>query len=175
MTEEKNTDNTIKPEGNHPIPSDGNTDDSENVTSTEASKDTTENTVETGDMIGRVVEGSITHITHFGAFVKIENGEEGMVHISEVANEYVTDINTFVSIGDKIKVKVLNRNDKGKLELSIKRSKTTEEKPALFIRQKTKNSEFEQKISHFLKKSEEKQIDIRRNMKNKQGITKKRR
>jgi S1 RNA binding domain protein len=130
-----------------------------------------ENSDEQRDVIGQVVDGTVTHITTFGAFVKLDNGEEGLVHISEIANEYVTEITAFVNIGEKIQVKVLNRNVKGKLDLSIKKVHETE-KPALFLRRKTRNDDFESKISLFLKKSEEKQIDIRRNLKHKQGIIK---
>jgi len=126
------------------------------------------------DLKGKVVDGDVTNVTNFGAFVRLGNGEEGLVHISEIANEFVQDINQFVAVGDKVKVKVLGTNSKGKLELSIKQTKEKEAEPALFIHKKTKNSGFEDKISSFLKRSEEKQIDIRRNLKNKQGISKKR-
>ena len=101
-------------------------------------------------------------------------GEEGLVHISEIANEFVSDINQFVKVGDKVSVRVMARNDRGKLELSIRKATEEEPKPALFIKRKTKDNDFETKISSFLKKSEEKQIDIRRNLKNKQGVSKKR-
>ena len=125
------------------------------------------------DLKGKIVEGDVTNVTNFGAFVKLQNGEEGLVHISEIANEFVQDINQFIEVGNKVKVKVLGKNTKGKLELSIKQTKEKDVDQALFIHKKTKNSGFEDKISSFLKKSEEKQIDIRRNLKNKQGITKK--
>ncbi|MFC1751855.1 S1 RNA-binding domain-containing protein [Thermoproteota archaeon] len=124
---------------------------------------------------GTIVEGQITHITNFGAFVRVEGGEEGLVHISEVANEYVTDINKHVKVGDKIQVKALGRNNRGKLELSIRKVETGEPTPALFIHKKTSNSDFEDKITGFMKRSEEKLIDIRRNLKNKQGLGKKKR
>jgi len=123
------------------------------------------------DPVGNIVEGTVTHVTTFGAFVKLDNGEEGLVHISEVANEYVTDITAFVTIGVKVQVKVLGRNAKGKLDLSMKKVQEAEPS-ALFLRKKTRNDDFETKISSFLKRSEEKQIDIRRNLKNKQGIVK---
>ncbi len=126
------------------------------------------------ELKGKVVEGDVTNVTNFGAFVKLENGEEGLVHISEIANEFVQDINQFVAVGDKLKVKVLGTNSKGKLELSVKQTKEKDAEQALFIHKKSKNTGFEDRITSFLKKSEEKQIDIRRNLKNKQGITKKR-
>jgi S1 RNA binding domain protein len=125
------------------------------------------------ELKGKVVEGDVTNVTNFGAFVRLENGEEGLVHISEIANEFVQDINQFVTVGDKVKVKVLGTNTKGKLELSMKQTSEKEVEKTLFIHKKTKNTGFEDKITGFLKKSEEKQIDIRRNLKNKQGITKK--
>ena len=100
----------------------------------EPSEDTPQDdSLDPKDIIGQVVDGTVTHITTFGAFVKLDNGEEGLVHISEIANEYVTEITAFVNIGEKIQVKVLNRNVKGKLDLSIKKVHETE-KPALFLR-----------------------------------------
>ena len=74
----------------------------------------------------------------------------------------------------KVKVKVLAKNDKNQLELSIKQSEAKPEKEVLFLKKKSKDSDFEDKLTSFLKRSEEKQIDIRRNLKSKQGITKKR-
>ncbi len=129
------------------------------------------------DPIGETVEGEVTNVTTFGAFVKILTlGEEGLVHISEVANEFITDISKFVAVGDAVKVKVMSRNAKGKLELSIKRTiETAPVKASLFIHTKSKDNHFEDRMSQFMKKSEEKQIDVRRNLKNKQGISKKRR
>lgn len=128
-------------------------------------------------LIGEIVKGEVTNVTNFGAFVKLADGEEGLVHISEIANEFVKDINDFVQLGQQIEVKVLARNKKNnKLELSIKQTKPVEESNGepLFIRKKTKDQNFEDKMSQFLKKSEEKLIDVRRNLKNKQGISKKR-
>ena len=133
---------------------------------------TQETTQET--KLGDIVEGEVTNVTKFGAFVRIREGLEGLVHISEIANEFVTDISKFVNVGDKVQVKILAMNEKNKLELSVKKAKVTEKEPALFIRKKTKNTAFEDKLTMFLKRSEEKQIDIRRNLKNKQGISKKR-
>ena len=50
------------------------------------------------ELIGHIVEGTITNVTNFGAFVSIDGGEEGLVHISEIANEFITDINQFVKM-----------------------------------------------------------------------------
>ena len=127
-------------------------------------------------IVGMVLEGTITNITSFGAFVLIESGESGLVHISEIANEYITDVSQFVKIGEKVKVKVLALNNKNKYELSIKQvnEQDVKDKPPVVIRKKVNNN-FEDKLSAFLKKSDEKQVDIRRNIKNKQGVSKKKR
>ena len=79
--------------------------------------------------IDSVYDGTVTGLTKFGAFVKLENGVSGMVHISEVSNEYVNDISEHLSEGDKVKVKVLEINEKGKVSLSIKKALPPQEKP----------------------------------------------
>lgn len=76
-----------------------------------------------------VYEGTVTGLTNFGAFVKLDNGVTGMVHISEVAAEYVSDISERLSEGDKVKVKVVDVNEKGKVSLSIKKALPVPEKP----------------------------------------------
>ena len=122
---------------------------------------------------GDILTGDVTSVVSFGAFVKLPTGEEGLVHISEIADEYITDINAFVKVGDTVEVKYLGPNEKGKAELSMKKAKRKASKPA--APKKPRNNEFEDRLNQFLKKSEEKQIDIRRNLKIKQGISKKRR
>ena len=62
-------------------------------------------------LIGEIYEGKVTGLTSFGAFVKMANGETGMVHISEVAATYVKDINEFLTEGQDVKVKVLAVNE----------------------------------------------------------------
>ena len=63
--------------------------------------------------IGEIIEGKITGITKFGVFVEIGDGVTGMVHISEVARTYVSEIRDFVKEGDSVKVKVLSINEEG--------------------------------------------------------------
>ena len=72
--------------------------------------------------VGKIVEGVVTGITNFGAFILLPNGETGLVHISEVADTYVKDINDYYQRKDKVKVKVLSINGDGKIGLSIKRA-----------------------------------------------------
>ena len=69
-----------------------------------------------------VLEGKVTGITKFGAFVELEPGKTGMVHISEVASTFVNDINDYLKEGQTVKVKVLSISDDGKISLSIKKA-----------------------------------------------------
>ena len=72
--------------------------------------------------VGSIVEGKVNRITKFGAFVELEPGKTGMVHISEVANSYVNDINDFLQEGQTVKVKILSISEDGKIALSIKKT-----------------------------------------------------
>src|SRR3989440_7767611 len=72
---------------------------------------------------GTVVEGTVVGITNFGAFVQIDGAGTGLVHISEIANEYVRDVNSHVKMNEKVKVKVLNVDStNGKMDLSLKQA-----------------------------------------------------
>lgn len=72
--------------------------------------------------VGEIYEGKVTGITKFGAFVSFENGQTGMVHISEVAPTFVSEIKDFVTEGQVVKVKVLSISEEGKVSLSIKKA-----------------------------------------------------
>jgi len=72
--------------------------------------------------IGSILEGKVTGITKFGAFVSLPMGKSGLVHISEIANAYVNDVHDFLSDGQTVKVKVLSINEMGKINLSIKQA-----------------------------------------------------
>lgn len=79
--------------------------------------------------VGAVVEGTVTGITKFGAFVSLPDGRSGLVHISEIANTYVNDVNEFLKLGDKVKVRVLAITPDGKINLSIKKAEPAPERP----------------------------------------------
>lgn len=81
--------------------------------------------------VGAILNGKVTGLTNFGAFVDIEGGKTGMVHISEVASTYVSDIREHLSLNQEVKVKVLNITDDGKISLSIKKASEpdTKQKP----------------------------------------------
>lgn len=70
--------------------------------------------------VGTILEGKVRSITNFGAFITLPENKTGLVHISEVANAYVSDIREHLSEGQDVKVVVIG-TDNGKLNLSIKR------------------------------------------------------
>ncbi len=72
--------------------------------------------------IGSIYEGKVTGITKFGAFVLLPMGKSGMVHISEVANTFVDDINNFLKEGQTVTVKLIAIDQQGRINLSIKKA-----------------------------------------------------
>lgn len=75
--------------------------------------------------VGQIVEGKVTGITKFGAFVTLESGESGLVHISEVSTSYVENIQDFLKKGDEVKVKVVEMKG-DKISLSIRKAQAPE-------------------------------------------------
>ena len=71
--------------------------------------------------VGAVLEGKVKSITNFGAFVALPENKTGMVHISEIANAYVSDIRQHLTEGQDVKVMVIAVDPNGKINLSIKR------------------------------------------------------
>ncbi len=76
--------------------------------------------------VGSIMEGKVTAIMKFGAFVALEGGRSGLVHISEIANSYVNDVHDYLQEGQSVKVRVLT-SENGKLNLSIKKALPPEE------------------------------------------------
>ncbi len=121
--------------------------------------------------VGSIVEGKITGVKKFGAFVALPGGQTGMVHISEVSNQYIQELSDVLSEGQVVKVKVLSVSPEGKIALSIKR---TEPRPARPPRadtgrvwqprapQQQGEMSFEDMMSQFKSRSEEKISDLRR-------------
>ena len=113
--------------------------------------------------VGSVVEGVVSGITNFGAFIELPEGKTGLIHISEVADEYVKDVHDFLTEKDKVKVKVVAIDEKGKIGLSIKQ---LQEKKA---DDGASSASFEDKLSKFLKDSDERLTDLRRKTDSKRG------
>ncbi|MFC1496416.1 S1 RNA-binding domain-containing protein [Candidatus Margulisiibacteriota bacterium] len=125
--------------------------------------------------IGSDVEGKVTGITKFGAFIELPEKAVGLVHISQVSNTFVTDINQHIKVGDIVKVKVLGTNKNNKFDLSMKQvGKSGEVKQSYRPRVEKKNgpATFEDKITIFLKQSDERLLDLKKNTEAKQGVRK---
>lgn len=112
-----------------------------------------------GVEIGSKLEGKVTGITKFGAFVELPGGVTGLVHISEIADTYVKDIHQFLKVGDIVTVKVLSVRE-GKVGLSIKKAREKERPPRY---QRERGEGFEDKLNRFLKESEDRQSPLKKN------------
>lgn len=141
--------------------------------------------------VGTKLEGKVTGITHFGAFVELAGGVTGLVHISEVAENYVKDVNDHLKINDVVTVKVINVDKDGKIGLSIKqaidrpvsdrRPPSSDRKPSYGDRKPYRGDRsgggyrheskmtFEDKMSRFLKDSEERISSLRKHTDSKRG------
>lgn len=81
-------------------------------------------------VVGAILDGKVTGITKFGAFVALPGGKSGLVHISNISDSYVNNINDFLSVGQEVKVKVMNIDQSNRVNLSIKHALSPEQKPA---------------------------------------------
>ena len=132
--------------------------------------------------VGAILEGKVTGITKFGAFVQLPGGASGLVHISEIANAFVSDVNDYLKIGDAVKVKVIGINEAGKINLSIKQTLPAPERterppryvqsaprtaasprgntyngmPAMELHGPSSDASFEDKLKHFMQESDSK-------------------
>jgi len=112
--------------------------------------------------VGQIVEGKITGITRFGAFMEISQGVTGLIHISEVADSYVKDVNDYLKENDIVKAKVISISEDGKISLSLRKANETP-------KSKQMDLSFEDKLAKFLKDSEERMLDIKRYHESKRG------
>jgi len=117
--------------------------------------------------VGDILNGKVTGITKFGAFVMLAPGKSGLVHISEIANSYVSDVHDFLQEGQEVKVKIIGVDDNGRINLSIKKAEPP--KPAAptpppaaprpFVPKEkpvTADSSFEDKLKQFMADSDSK-------------------
>ncbi|MDO4744234.1 MAG: S1 RNA-binding domain-containing protein [Clostridia bacterium] len=138
---------------------------------------------------GVILRGKITGIAPFGAFVELEGGKTGLVHISEVSATFVEDISKHLTQGQSVKVKVMSVDEKGKISLSIKRAEETpgakkkreprprnsgelKGAPEVFEFAGKKNMSdmsFEDKLLKFKQDSDEKIQDLKRNTEGKRN------
>ena len=134
--------------------------------------------------VGTVLEGKVTGITKFGAFVALPDGKSGLVHISEIANTFVNDVHDFVQDGQTVKVKIIGIADDGKINLSIKQAEAPDEpqrqsrpqrpygaqpranggyggyrQPMPRANGPTGDASFEDKLKHFMQESDSRMAD----------------
>jgi len=130
--------------------------------------------------IGKIYNGKVKGITQYGAFVDIDGGGTGMVHISEIANTFVNEIREHLTENQEVRVKVIGINEAGKVSLSIKKAleengesapvkkdspKNEKPKPNIWKPKKTipqSEMTFEDMMSHFKQTSEERMCDLKR-------------
>ena len=133
--------------------------------------------------VGAVLEGKVTSIMKFGAFVELDNRRSGLVHISEIANTFVNDVHDFLQEGQTVKVVVLS-TDNGKINLSIKKAMPRppqggdRPRPSpgrTYARAQGEtlppsgDQAFEDKLKRFLTSSEGKMADLNRSVDGKRG------
>ena len=82
--------------------------------------------------VGETVMGEVVGVKPYGAFIKLPNEDIGMVHISEVAEEYVKEIHDYLKIGQEVPVKIIGLQDEGKYNLSLKDMSKQDEETAQF-------------------------------------------
>ncbi|MDO4732802.1 MAG: S1 RNA-binding domain-containing protein [Bacillota bacterium] len=111
--------------------------------------------------IDSVLPGKVSRIMPFGAFIDLGEGKSGLVHISEIADAFVKDVNDYISLGQEVQVRVLSIDQSGKVSLSLK--KPLEEKAAPLPENKKESfdSSFEDKLARFMKDSNEKLVALK--------------
>ncbi|MDR0738815.1 MAG: S1 RNA-binding domain-containing protein [Oscillospiraceae bacterium] len=131
--------------------------------------------------IGSIVEGKVKNITNFGAFLELEDGRSGLLHISEISSSYVTDVRDVLSEGQNVKVKVIGTLKNDRVSLSMRRIEENYEKSSKKVndefdskkkinkyenkfkpKKKLELSGFEAMLLKFKKRSEEKMSDLKK-------------
>lgn len=118
---------------------------------------------------GKKVKGKVTGITNFGAFIKLEDGRSGLVHISQVSDDYVSDVHDFLTVGQEVEPSILSVDEKGRISFTLKQGKKKSQ--ALSAKENAQPmvfefapppAGFEDMLSRYKSASEEKIGDLRR-------------
>lgn len=135
--------------------------------------------------IGDIVEGRVTGITKFGAFVTFDENRSGLVHISEVANTFVKDVSEHLTVGQTVNVKIIAIDESGRISLSIKKALPVEPRPFTTPRNPVSNrpapvpqtpeEAFEDKLKAFMVDSQSRMSDIKHQSDRKSGSSRPRR
>ncbi len=146
---------------------------------------------------GQIVQGTVVRLLPYGVLVRLEDGQTGLVHISEIDQNYVRDVADYFGVNDPVSVRVLNTGDRGKIELSVKqalaegqslpqRAPSAEGDAPREVRNESRGeyrggggssdgprresrSSFEEKMGEFTRQSSERLGDLKRNIENKRG------
>ncbi len=110
--------------------------------------------------IGAVVDGTVQRITPYGAFIQIDDGPVGLIHVSQIDRNYVRNVSDHLRESDRVQAKVVAIKEDGKIDLSIKALQDPPDRPM----RRSKDPEFEQKLRKFMRQSEERQVDFRRSL-----------
>ena len=110
------------------------------------------------------MEGVVQRITPYGAFVQLDDGKIGLVHISEIDRNYVRNVEDHLHLNDRVQAKVVAIKEDGKIDLSIK---ALQDPAPRVERSRGRDPEFEQKLKRFMRQSEERQVDFKRSVENK--------
>jgi len=121
-----------------------------------------EQEVITSAKVNEVVKCVVEKITPYGAFVKIENGQRGMIHISEISQGYVKKVEDVLSLGQEVEAKVIKIDERGRIDLSLKALGSAGERAELQAKTSHQHNEddFEKKLMKFMKLSDEKISDL---------------
>lgn len=144
---------------------------------------------------GQIVDGTVVRLLNYGVLVRLDDGTTGLVHISEIDQNYVRDVSDYFQVNDPVTVKVLASGERGKVELSVKQALgegqtagprvTTDEDgaPREPVRdmpreprppvdagpRRESRASFEEKMGDFMRSSSERLGDLKRNIENKRG------
>ena len=126
--------------------------------------------------VGSVLEGKVSGLTKFGAFVSLPEGRSGLVHISEISYTYVNDVKDHLQEGQEVKVKVIGIDDSGRINLSIKKAQDPPPRPEgssprqasrpvgfTGVRKSAEPTTFEDTLKQFMASSDSKLSEHHRN------------
>lgn len=143
--------------------------------------------------IGSTVEGTVVKLAEYGAIVRLQGGKTGLIHISEIADTFVRDVKDYFKEHDRVRVRVLSVNNKGRYELSTKdveqpviQGPSQHERPRSVKHPREpvnlgpdelsdgdqryfRPATFEDQLSQFMKESQERLLDLKRNLEAKRG------
>ncbi|PHV71647.1 RNA-binding protein S1 [Sporanaerobium hydrogeniformans] len=115
--------------------------------------------------VGQIIEGTVTGIKPFGAFISLDGTTQGLVHISHITQGYLSNINDAIKVGDQVKVKILSiDSEKGKISLSIKEANRENRPTSKPQKKESPQESFENLMKDFLKLSNDRQTDLNKRL-----------